>query len=94
MGDILAGLIDIERGSASSAPLTRQLYDQLRAAILSGAGNPAENNFVSAAQTDRTLAMIVANAASGEIAREAGAPAVKPRAGWFRRLLGLTVVSA
>ncbi|SFL99423.1 transcriptional regulator, GntR family [Bradyrhizobium sp. NFR13] len=40
MGDILAGLIDIERGSASGETLTRQLYDQLRAAILSGALPP------------------------------------------------------
>jgi len=40
MGDILAGLIDLERGSASSETLTRQLYDQLRTAILSGALPP------------------------------------------------------
>ncbi|SEI09569.1 PLP-dependent aminotransferase family protein [Tardiphaga sp. OK245] len=40
MGDILAGLIDIARGSASGETLTRQLYDQLRAAILSGALPP------------------------------------------------------
>ncbi|WPO38954.1 PLP-dependent aminotransferase family protein [Tardiphaga sp. 42S5] len=40
MGDILAGLIDIARGSESGETLTRQLYDQLRAAILSGALPP------------------------------------------------------
>lgn len=40
MGDILAGLIDIERGSSSSETLTRQLYDQLRRSILNGALPP------------------------------------------------------
>ncbi|QDM31804.1 PLP-dependent aminotransferase family protein [Tardiphaga sp. vice352] len=37
MGDILAGLIDVERGDVT---LTRQLYDQLRATMLSGAWPP------------------------------------------------------
>lgn len=42
MDDILAGLIDIERGAASNETLTRQLYDQLRAAVLSGALPPGQ----------------------------------------------------
>ena len=39
MGDILAGLIDVERAGGDVA-LTRQLYDQLRATMLSGAWPP------------------------------------------------------
>ena len=77
------------RGEEYSAQI-----DAFVAAILNGAPNPAENNFASAAQTDRTLAMIVANAASGEIAREAGVPPVKPHVGWFRRLFSPAAVSA
>jgi len=39
MGEILAGLIDVERDGAGIT-LTRQLYDQLRATMLSGAWPP------------------------------------------------------
>jgi GntR family transcriptional regulator/MocR family aminotransferase len=40
MGELLAGLIDIDLQSGSSATLTRQLYDRLRATILTGALPP------------------------------------------------------
>lgn len=60
------------------------------------AGQPAaeENDFSSAAQTDRTLAMIVDNAASGEVVREATAPPLRPQPGWFDRIFHRRPVSA
>lgn len=61
--------------------------DAFVSAVRSGRQGAAENNFASAAATDRTLAMIVENAASGATVRDASAPAPRPRPGWFRRLL-------
>ncbi|MDB5568278.1 MAG: GntR family transcriptional regulator [Tardiphaga sp.] len=40
MGELLAGLIDVELQSGSTETLTRQLYDRLRATILTGALPP------------------------------------------------------
>ncbi len=40
MGEILSGLIDIELRPQGGQTLTRQLYQQLRAAILKGALPP------------------------------------------------------
>ena len=40
MRRLLAGLIDIELQAASDTTLTRQLYDQLRGAILGGTLQP------------------------------------------------------
>ncbi|MEH2470188.1 GntR family transcriptional regulator/MocR family aminotransferase [Nitrobacteraceae bacterium AZCC 2161] len=40
MGELLAGLIDVELQSGGNATLTRQLYDRLRATILTGALPP------------------------------------------------------
>lgn len=37
MSELLSGLIDLSRGASGDETLTRQLYDQLRAAILAGA---------------------------------------------------------
>ncbi len=69
------------RGEEYSAQI-----DAFVSAVRDGKPGPAENDFASAAATDRTLAMIVENAQSGVIVREATAPVAVARAGWFRRL--------
>ncbi|MEO6718409.1 MAG: Gfo/Idh/MocA family oxidoreductase [Novosphingobium sp.] len=62
-------------------------------AIHSNSRGPVENDFSSAAQTDRTLAMIVDNASSGVVVRDATAPPVRPRRNWLRRLFRLKQAS-
>lgn len=69
------------RGEEYSAQI-----DAFVAAVRGGRADSAENSFASAAATDRTLAMIVENAASGATVREAAAPDAGLRGGWFRRI--------
>ena len=69
------------RGEEYSAQI-----DAFVSAIREGGAAVCENDFASAAVTDRTLAMVIENAASGATVREASAPPVRQRASWFKRL--------
>ena len=69
------------RGEEYSAQI-----DRFVAAIRSSSQGPVENDFSSAAQTDRTLAMIIDNASSGAVVRDAAAPPVRPPVNWLKRL--------
>lgn len=69
------------RGEEYSAQI-----DRFVKAIRSSSRGPVENDFGSAAQTDRTLAMIIDNASSGVMVRDATAPPVRARRTWLGRL--------
>lgn len=64
--------------------------DDFVAAVAAGEGAARENGFRSAAQTDRTMAMILENARTGAAATADGAdvppPAPPARRGWLGRL--------
>lgn len=70
------------RGEEYSA----QLADFIEA-VHAGRQGAAENGFASAAQTDRTLAMIIENAETGQAVGEARAraPEAAKKRGWFGR---------
>ncbi|HDR29294.1 Gfo/Idh/MocA family protein [Rhodovulum sp.] len=70
------------RGEEYSAQLAEFI-----AAVRDGKAQAAENGFASAAETDRTLAMIIENAETGLPVGEARARAPEPakRRGWFGR---------
>lgn len=71
------------RGEEYSAQL-----DDFIAAARAGAGQAGENGFASAAETDRTMAMIVGNAGTGQPAggaQDRPAAAAARRRGWFGR---------
>lgn len=70
------------RGEEYSAQI-----DEFVAAVKDGKTSAVENSFASAAQTDRTMAMIIENAETGQpvgTARAAAPQAVKKRS-WFGR---------
>jgi len=68
------------RGEEYSAQL-----DEFIGAVMAGKGRAAENAFASATETDRTMAMIVENAETGQPVGEASrrAAAQPARRGWF-----------
>jgi len=70
------------RGEEYSAQL-----DDFIAAVRDGKSAAAENSFASAAETDRTLAMIIENAETGQSvgAARAAAPVTAKKRGWFGR---------
>lgn len=70
------------RGEEYSAQIDEFVKD-----IRSGAGAARENGFAAAAQTDRTMAMIIENAETGAPVGEAraAAPVAPKKRGWFGR---------
>ena len=61
--------------------------DEFINAIAAGKNTASENSFASAAQTDRTMAMVIDNAETGLPVGEASvrAPAASQKRGWFGR---------
>lgn len=70
------------RGEEYSAQI-----DEFVRAIQAGEGAARENGFASATQTDRTMAMIIENAETGQPVGEArtAAPVAAKKRSWFRR---------
>lgn len=65
------------------------------AAVRSDGSIPHENDFGASAQTDRTLAMIIDNAASGIVVRDVAVHPQRPERpqGWLSRIFGSQPVS-
>lgn len=70
------------RGEEYSAQI-----DEFVAAIKAGKGQAMENDFASATQTDKTMAMIIENAETGQPVghARAAAPVAAKKRGWFGR---------
>ena len=63
------------------------VFDDFIEAVAAGKSAADENAFASATQTDKTMAMIIENAETGQAVGEAraAAPEARKKRGWFGR---------